>query len=69
VPGRTKRIDLTSEEYRQLQDWVRAGTTAKRLARRARLILGCAAGLRVAPVGSTRTDESNPRSGAGSPAL
>jgi len=45
VLGRTPRIDLTAEEKRQLQGWVRAGTTAQRLARRARLILGSAAGL------------------------
>jgi transposase len=38
------RIDLTTAEYRQLQRWMRAGTTPQRLARRARLILGCAAG-------------------------
>ena len=44
MPGRTPRIDLTAAEYRQLQGWVRAGTTAQRLARRARLILGSAAG-------------------------
>ena len=44
MPGRTPRIDLTDAEYRQLQGWVRAGTTAQRLARRARLILGCASG-------------------------
>jgi transposase len=44
MPGLTPRIDLTAAEYRQLQGWVRAGTTAQRLARRARLILGCAAG-------------------------
>jgi hypothetical protein len=44
VPGPTTRIDLTAAEQRQLQGWVRAGTTAQRLARRARLILGCAAG-------------------------
>jgi transposase len=45
VPGRTPRIDLTAAEYRQLLGWVRAGTTAQRLARRARLILGSAAGM------------------------
>jgi transposase len=44
VPGRTPRIDLTATEYRQLEGWVRAGTTPQRLARRARLILGSAAG-------------------------
>jgi transposase len=45
VPGPTTRIYLTAAEDRQLQRWVRAGTTAQRLARRARLILGSAAGL------------------------
>ena len=44
MPGRTTRIDLTAGEQRQLQGWVRAGTTAQRMARRARLILGSAAG-------------------------
>ena len=56
VPGRTPRIDLTAAEYQQLQGWVRAGTTAQRLARRARLILGSAAGLWIAPFGSARTE-------------
>jgi transposase len=45
VPGRTPRIDLTAEEQRELQGWVRAGTTQQRLARRARVIMGSAAGL------------------------
>jgi transposase len=45
VPGRTPRIDLTAEEQRELQGWMRAGTTPQRLARRARLIMGSAAGL------------------------
>lgn len=44
MPGPTTRIELTAKEHRQLQGWVRAGTTAQRLARRARLILGSAAG-------------------------
>ena len=44
MPGRAPRIDLTAGEQRQLQGWVRAGTTAQRMARRARLILGSAAG-------------------------
>jgi len=46
MPGRTTRIDLTAGQQRQLQGWVRAGTTAQRMARRARLILGSAAGSR-----------------------
>lgn len=45
MPGPCTRIDLTAAEHRQLQRWVCAGTTPQRLARRARLILGCAAGL------------------------
>jgi len=38
-------IVLTSAEQQQLTAWVRAGTTPQRLARRARVILGSAAGL------------------------
>jgi len=38
-------IHPTAAEHRQLAAWVRAGTTPQRLARRARLILGTAAGL------------------------
>ena len=45
MPGPSTRIDLTAAEHRQLQVWVRAGSTAQRLARRARLILGSAARL------------------------
>ncbi len=45
VPGPTTWIDLTAAEHRELEQWVRAGTTAQRLAQRARLILGRAAGL------------------------
>jgi transposase len=38
-------MQLTAAEVRQLSAWVRAGTTPQRLVRRARLILGSAAGL------------------------
>jgi transposase len=45
VSASTTRVELTAAEERQLHAWERAGTTAQRLARRARLILGSAAGL------------------------
>ena len=45
MPGRVASLDLTADEHHQLTSWVRAGTTPQRLARRARLILGSAAGL------------------------
>ena len=45
VSGPATRLELTAEQDRQLHAWVRAGTTAQRLARRARVILGSAAGL------------------------
>src|SRR5437879_3348913 len=38
-------IELTTAEVHQLTAWVRAGTTPQRLVRRARVILGSAAGL------------------------
>jgi len=45
MPGPAAAIELTASEMRQLTAWVRAGTTPQRLVRRARLILGSAAGL------------------------
>jgi transposase len=42
---RIPALALTPDEQQQLTAWVRAGTTPQRLARRARLILGSAAGL------------------------
>ena len=45
MPGRVTPLGLTADEVRQLTAWVRAGTTPQRLVRRARLILGSAAGL------------------------
>jgi transposase len=45
MPGPVARIELTADEQHELTSWVRAGTTPQRLARRARLILGSAAGL------------------------
>ena len=45
MPGSAAAIELTATEVRQLTAWVRAGTTPQRLVRRARLILGSAAGL------------------------
>ena len=45
MPGPVASIDLTTDEHHPLSHWVRAGTTPQRLARRARLILGSAAGL------------------------
>jgi transposase len=45
MPGPVASIELTADEARELTGWVRAGTTPQRLARRARLILGSAAGL------------------------
>jgi len=45
MPGPAASIELTADEVRQLTGWVRAGTTPQRLARRARVILGSAAGL------------------------
>ena len=44
MPLRAPPIELTPAEHRQLPAWARAGTTPQRLARRARLILGAAAG-------------------------
>jgi transposase len=45
MPVRATSLDLTPADRRQLSAWARAGTTPQRLARRARLILGTAAGL------------------------
>jgi transposase len=45
MPGRAVTLELTATEVRQLTALVRAGTTPQRLVRRARLILGSAAGL------------------------
>jgi transposase len=45
MPGPAATIELTDTEERRLTAWVRAGTTPQRLVRRARLILGSAAGL------------------------
>lgn len=45
MPGPAAASELTASEVRQLTAWVRAGTTPQRLVRRARLILGSAAGL------------------------
>src|SRR3954468_21352636 len=45
MPEPIASIELTADEQHQLASWVRAGTTPQRLARRARLILGSAAGL------------------------
>ena len=42
-----RRIELTAEEEQTLRMWTRAGTTEQRLARRARVILCCAQGLRI----------------------
>ena len=48
MAGAAASIQLTATEVRQLTAWVRAGTTPQRLVRRARLMLGSAAGLAVA---------------------
>ncbi len=45
-----RRIELTSEEEATLRMWTRAGSTEQRLARRARVILGCAQGLPIREV-------------------
>src|SRR5580765_8967794 len=45
MPEPVASIELTADEQHRLTSWVRAGTTPQRLARRARLILGSAAGL------------------------
>jgi hypothetical protein len=45
MPGPAVTLELTATEVRQLTACVRAGTTPQRLVRRARLILGSAAGL------------------------
>ena len=45
MPGPAAALELTATEMRQLTPLVRAGTTPQRLVRRARLILGSAAGL------------------------
>jgi winged helix-turn helix protein len=45
MPGPAAALALTADDVRQLTTWVRAGTTPQRLVRRARVILGSAAGL------------------------
>ncbi len=45
MPGPAAALELTATDVRQLTAWVRAGTAPQRLARRARVILGSAAGL------------------------
>ena len=45
MPGPAVALELTTDDVQQLTAWVRAGTTPQRLARRARLVLGSAAGL------------------------
>jgi transposase len=45
MAGAAASVQLTAPEVRQLTAWVRAGTTPQRLVRRARVILGSAAGL------------------------
>jgi len=45
MPGSAAALELTATEARQLSALVRAGTTPQRLVRRARVILGSAAGL------------------------
>jgi transposase len=45
MPGPAAARELTATEVCQLTAWVQAGTTPQRLARRARLMLGSAAGL------------------------
>jgi len=45
MAGAAASIVLTAAERRRLTTWVRAGTTPQRLVRRARVILGSAAGL------------------------
>jgi len=46
-----RRIELTAEEEETLRMWTRAPTTEQRLARRAKVILGCAQGLPIRAVG------------------
>jgi len=45
MAGPVASIELTATEVRKLTAWLRAGTTPQRLVRRARVILGSAAGL------------------------
>ena len=45
MAGRVASIELVASEIRQLNAWIRAGTTPQRLVRRARLVLGNANGL------------------------
>src|SRR5438128_3730001 len=45
MAGPAASIELTATEVRKLTAWLRAGTTPQRLVRRARVILGSAAGL------------------------
>src|SRR3954447_27074695 len=45
MAGAAASIVLTAAEHCRLTTWVRAGTTPQRLVRRARVILGSAAGL------------------------
>jgi transposase len=45
MPGSAAALELTATEVRQLTALVRAGTTPQRLVRRARVVLGSAAGL------------------------
>src|SRR5258708_27287217 len=64
--GPAAAIELTASEVRQLTAWVRAGTTPQRLVRRARLILGSAAGLGSrALAGQERMSRTTARRGLG----
>jgi hypothetical protein len=45
MAGSAASIVLTAAEYRRLTSWMRAGTTPRRLVRRARVVLGSASGL------------------------
>jgi len=53
MPGPATALELTATEVRQLTALVRAGTTPQRLVRRARVILGSAAGLGSRALGAT----------------
>ena len=44
MSGKAKEINLTPEERQQLEAWVRASTTERRLVQRARIVLESAAG-------------------------
>ena len=59
MAGAAASLELTAAEVHQLTAWVRAGTTPQSLVRRARVILGSAAGVGQPRAGAPRAPESH----------